>query len=458
MNNSKVLLKVEDFRAIGKAEIKLDGITVVAGVNGCGKSTLSKLLYWVYRGSTDFKVLADSQLKKDLEIINKLFILFVQTVQHNFLEDHHSNNVSAENIDDKVQNLSYMAEVMTVMAEWYELFKNKDTTKDNLIEFFNDARNKLQSITNHHYTPENLIKIFYDIFKENHIVKKDIEKLKNLNIFDFLTYLTNRFFDEYDKNLSIKPRLFLDRKIQEVFHTQNLPQLLEIAENNLPIFITSNEYINSPYWIDNVIYIDTPMFFQNSGTEYWNDVNEKLKIRPELYQQKSTIAEIDDLIKKEVLIGNAEIKFDELSGSFIFKTSSGAEIDLSDSATGIKAFAVLNLLLKNKSINDKTLLILDEPEAHLHPQWVIEFGRLLTLIHKYIGAKVFVATHSPDMVQALRYIPNKEGIGERVNFYLAKADDNKNGQFIYQDLKGEIDDIFSSFNISLDKLAKYGED
>ena len=43
MNDSKVLLKVEDFRAISQAEIKLDGITVVAGVNGCGKSTLSKL-------------------------------------------------------------------------------------------------------------------------------------------------------------------------------------------------------------------------------------------------------------------------------------------------------------------------------------------------------------------------------------------------------------------------------
>jgi len=114
-------------------------------------------------------------------------------------------------------------------------------------------------------------------------------------------------------------------------------------------------------------------------------------------------------------------------------------------------------LLKINLSNDKTLLILDEPEAHLHPQWIIEFGRLLTLIHKYIGAKIFVSTHSPDMVQALRYIPNKEKIGEKVNFYLAKADENKNGQFIYQDLNGEIDDIFSSFNISLDKLAKYGE-
>ncbi len=50
---------------------------------------------------------------------------------------------------------------------------------------------------------------------------------------------------------------------------------------------------------------------------------------------------------------------------FVFKTKQGIEIDLRDCATGIKSFAIINFLVKNKSINDKTLLILDEPEAHL---------------------------------------------------------------------------------------------
>jgi len=61
---------------------------------------------------------------------------------------------------------------------------------------------------------------------------------------------------------------------------------------------------------------------------------------------KSTLT----LIKNEVLTGQAEIKFNELNDSFTFITPTGAEIDLDDSATGIKAFAVLSLLVKNKSI------------------------------------------------------------------------------------------------------------
>lgn len=102
MNDSKVLLKVEDFRAISQAEIKLDGITVVAGVNGCGKSTLSKLLYWVYRSATDFKVLADIQFRKDLEVVNKLVMLFVQTAQYHFLEEQNNNEITTNNIGIKI--------------------------------------------------------------------------------------------------------------------------------------------------------------------------------------------------------------------------------------------------------------------------------------------------------------------------------------------------------------------
>ena len=42
---SKFSISVRDVHAIKEAEIDLNGITVLSGENGCGKSTLSKLLY-----------------------------------------------------------------------------------------------------------------------------------------------------------------------------------------------------------------------------------------------------------------------------------------------------------------------------------------------------------------------------------------------------------------------------
>ena len=52
MNTSEppqIRLKIYSFRAVKSADIIIDGITVVTGENGCGKSTLSKLLYFFYK-------------------------------------------------------------------------------------------------------------------------------------------------------------------------------------------------------------------------------------------------------------------------------------------------------------------------------------------------------------------------------------------------------------------------
>ncbi len=57
----KLKIKIKDFRAIKSAEIVLNGITVVAGINGCGKSTISKLLYSTIKTTVEFdKIVTDN--------------------------------------------------------------------------------------------------------------------------------------------------------------------------------------------------------------------------------------------------------------------------------------------------------------------------------------------------------------------------------------------------------------
>lgn len=51
---SKFSISVRDVYAIKEAEIDLNGITVLSGENGCGKSTLSKLLYGFIKTSINF--------------------------------------------------------------------------------------------------------------------------------------------------------------------------------------------------------------------------------------------------------------------------------------------------------------------------------------------------------------------------------------------------------------------
>lgn len=59
------------------------------------------------------------------------------------------------------------------------------------------------------------------------------------------------------------------------------------------------------------------------------------------------------------------------------------------------------------------------------------------------------------MVSALRYISEKEGTLDKVNFYLAQKTETK-FKYNYKHLGNEIDPIFESFNIALERINKYG--
>ena len=52
-------------------------------------------------------------------------------------------------------------------------------------------------------------------------------------------------------------------------------------------------------------------------------------------------------------------------------------------------------------LNEKTLLILDEPEAHLNPEWKNEFAEVIALLVKELGVKVPLTTHSARFVMAI---------------------------------------------------------
>jgi hypothetical protein len=66
-----------------------------------------------------------------------------------------------------------------------------------------------------------------------------------------------------------------------------------------------------------------------------------------------------------------------------------------------------------------------------------------------------LASHNPDMVSAIRYISEEEGILDSVNFYLAEKSTNK-FKYSYKALRHDIEPIFESFNIALSRINEYG--
>lgn len=105
-------------------------------------------------------------------------------------------------------------------------------------------------------------------------------------------------------------------------------------------------------------------------------------------------------------------------------------------------------------INSGTLLLIDEPEAHLHPQWIVEFAHILVLLNKNVGVKVMVASHNPDMVAAIQAIACKEELLDRTRFYLAMPSDN-GLTCDYKNLGQNIEEVFKSFNMAYRKIEPY---
>ncbi|MDE7349904.1 MAG: ATP-binding protein [Muribaculaceae bacterium] len=153
-----------------------------------------------------------------------------------------------------------------------------------------------------------------------------------------------------------------------------------------------------------------------------------------------------DVILKDEGVGQKELRY--------VRKVDGLNVSIDEVATGMKSFAYLLRLLQNGYIDSETLLIIDEPEAHLHPQWIVKFAKVLVLIQKLLGAKIMVASHDPDMVAAINAMAEAEGLSDVTNFYQA-AKESGELRYIYVNSGNDISRIFESFNIALDRIDGY---
>jgi predicted ATPase len=142
-----------------------------------------------------------------------------------------------------------------------------------------------------------------------------------------------------------------------------------------------------------------------------------------------------------------EFKKDKMGKYFFEKRKQ--RIELEQTATGIKYFGIFQVLSQNNYLNENTVLVLDEPEVHLHPKWQLEMAKIIVeLVEK--GVKIVVNSHSPYMIDALKYYADKEKINN--NFYLAEK--NKDETSSISDVTMDISPIFEKLTEPLRELRK----
>ena len=110
--------------------------------------------------------------------------------------------------------------------------------------------------------------------------------------------------------------------------------------------------------------------------------------------------------------GQIEVSLDEtleltraglvkLSTFTLRKKGDGARFNVNDASSGEQA-VVMGLLGIGSQIRDGALILIDEPEVCLHPEWQEKYIHLLfKTFSQYRGCHFIIATHSPQIVAEL---------------------------------------------------------
>lgn len=183
--------------------------------------------------------------------------------------------------------------------------------------------------------------------------------------------------DVFDKMIFYKYIGLIDVRYENDIRKRNvkydqLPDMFFESYWNVIKSITKNEL-----WKRSVKILETDSTFKELDIGSWIS-QEKSKLEKMILATEKSIEEKNNIEKNF---------FREIINNQFSKLSSGHKIIL---------LTVVNLV---NFVEEKTLVIMDEPEEHLHPPLVSAFIRALSELMSYRNGVAIIATHSPVIVQ-----------------------------------------------------------
>lgn len=428
---SKYIFKLSNYHAVENAEITLDGITVLSGENGSGKSTISRWLYYLIRGTNDYEYFVDR------EAFNEIRPLVESIRRASMVLDY----------DSAIRGTQTRQMLNELWDKGIEAYQEKF---DSIVESLLDSITEELSDRKLSMALRRLSTIFQIDYSKNDSLDSFLARISNKLHGGYYEIMINAV--ERKKKRDTYSLASAIRNIASV--GDGWPNDISLKEDSVSLL--NKRSFQEPVMLNRAIYYGTQRTI--NSIEYTSEFDRLLR-RP--FSDAPTQLRVLRMRIQSIIDGTISYE-DENSllmdePGLYYSRNDGLRIPLKQAATGITSFAYLLQLLNNGYLQKDTLLIIDEPEAHLHPQWIVEYAKLLVLLNKKIGIKILISSHNPDMVSAIQSISRKEGIIDTVHFYVAQKRNEESTQYIYKDLGTEIGEIFESFNIALSRIQMYGE-
>lgn len=413
-------LVVQNLAKIKQAHLQFDGITVIAGNNNTGKSTIGKVLFGIFNS---FK---DIQRKIEQERNNAII--------------HEIRNVEMGYFYEKENK------PLTHLSRFYSVKIPNLLAKNDPINLDDEIRAEL---LNNKVPDEDVDKLMKDI----HARISSINEIEDNRIKKELvsTQLRGIFNGQINSCMHKDTAAVVQLTIKE----KNIT--VTFKDNNCEDFSQEFNLMHSAFYIDNPFIIDqinsVARVFRTSRTESPDDhllnVLSRNNNEGDFIAKLSVEDKLREVISKIDMVIPGSIGFNNAHEMVLQDNQFSDALKIANLSAGMKSFAILKLLIENLSIKEKDVLILDEPEIHLHPQWQMIYAEIIVLLQKEFQLTVLLTTHSPYFLDAIELYSLKHGTNGMVHYYLSEME---NEQVEFEDVTDHIDKIFAQLSTPIQEL------
>lgn len=415
-------LQIKNFAAIREADIQFDGITVIAGENNSGKSTVGKILFSLFHSFYDMQEKIQSNRWQAI-----------------------SNKVS-QDIDESMDITSQPSEGLLNSARW----KRRRGIRNKLLH-----SKKIYTAQDCFTIIEAYIKtalkgqvVLTDSLRD--AIQKDIDvvyQYSNQQIQN--TILTSDFNTAFTKQSNSKRNtspadLWLTIKGKTI-HINIKDETCQDASSEMTI-LHSATYIDDPFVMDDLAGNHLITWRSIMADDLLEKIRYSKDTDPLSKQIRKDQTEQITNSLHQVLTGEF---VDTVDGLTFRQKGLLNDLSVSNLSAGMKAFAIIKRLLESHNLNEQDVLILDEPEIHLHPEWQLIYAELIVLLQKTFNLTILLTTHSPYFLEAIEVFSEKHGLKEKTKYYLAHMQDD---YAIFDDVTDDTARIYDLLAEPFDKL------
>ena len=342
MNTNLMNLTVSKFRAINKADIKLNGITVVTGENGCGKTTLSRLLYVTIKTSRNFDEIVRRDLNRRLREILRALTDLMQDFAR--IERISSPDNSKEY---SIRRVSYRSLLIkndddSDLSQYEEkIYSYINTIQDGINDYLSEktapnAKRSRQPLIEKRL--QRIQQILQTLLNDDNPNKGEKGKMDDVfSLLDKLKISIHQSFAAAMRTLESRNNNVFISELYRHFG-DDLKKQFNIIEFGVPITDWEHQKLLMTHGIQDCVYIDTPMAIMSDSytdNEYWEDLISVLQAPALAFPLDRQLNLVNKIISGEVSYSS-----DTIDDDFIYKRNDGAVFNLNDCATGIKSFGI----------------------------------------------------------------------------------------------------------------------